>query len=482
MLRMKDRSLSQEHFFTLSKDFMCITGEDGYFKEINPAFQEFLGISETDLFTRPFYDFIHPDDRSKTQQVIYNMKHGTLSDKVFENRYISREGTYHWLRWISVSYHNGMYYGIAHDITESRKIQFEAYDHQNKLFQIIELVPHPIFLKDKEGRYILVNQAQARLFSSTVTELLGRDDSFFIKDREELEGIRESDNKVITDRRTIVISEQSVTYINGERKILHTTKMPYYSLEDEVSILGVSIDLTEIKNAESELRKINFELDSFVYHASHDLRAPLCSLTGLLNLVKQEKDPIFRDMCVERAKNSVKKLDGFIAELTNLSRNSRLEVKTQPIDFHKLLDDCLDDLKFMDEAKSVEIQRRIFDNYTFHSDPGRIRIVFMNLLSNAIKYQKKNTTERSQVQVEIEIEDDYAGIIITDNGIGIEDEYKEKVFDMFFRASENSFGSGLGLYIVKQVIERLRGKIELESQAGEGTTIKLFIPNNRVSI
>ena len=482
MLRMKDRSLSQEHFFTLSKDFMCITGEDGYFKEINPAFQEFLGISDTEALTRPYNQYVHPEDRPKTQQMVDHMKYGTLGDKVFENRYISKEGNYHWLRWISVSYHNGMYYGIAHDVTESRRMQFEAYDHQNKLFQIIELVPHPIFLKDKEGRYMLVNQAQAKLFSSTVSELIGRDDSYFIKDMEELEGIKESDGKVLIQRRTVVLPEQAITYLNGERKILYTTKMPYYSLEDEVSILGVSIDMTEIKNAEAELRKINFELDSFVYHASHDLRAPLCSLTGLLNLVKQEKDPIFRDMCVERAKSSVKKLDGFIAELTNLSRNSRMEVKTQAIDFHKLLDDCLDDLKFMEEAKSVEIERRIFDNCVFHSDPGRLRIVLMNLLSNAIKYQKKDHAQRSQIQIEIEIEDNYAGIIITDNGIGIEDEYKEKVFDMFFRASEHSFGSGLGLYIVKQVIERLRGTIDLESQVGDGTTVKLFIPNNRVSI
>jgi len=479
---MKDRSLSHQHFFNLSRDFMCVIGEDGYFKEINPSFQEFLGISDTDMLVRPFYEFIHPEDRTRTIQMVGDFKQNLDISGPFENRYLSKEGTYHWLRWTSGSYIDGMLYCIANDVTESRKMQFEAYDHQNKLFQIIELVPHPIFLKDRKGRYVLVNQAQAKLFSTTVSELLGRDDSFFIKDLDELEGIRESDNKVLNDRRTVLLPEQSITYMNGERKILYTTKMPYYSLEDEVNILGVSIDMTEIKDAEAELRKINFELDSFVYHASHDLRAPLCSLTGLLTLVKQEKDPIFRDMCVERAKSSVKKLDGFIAELTNLSRNNRLEVKAQPIDFHKLLDDCLDDLKFMEEARNIEIQRKIFDNCVFHSDPGRLRIVLMNLLSNAIKYQKKNVLQRSQVQIEIEIEDAYAGIKITDNGIGIEDQYKEKVFDMFFRASEHSFGSGLGLYIVKQVVERLRGTIELESQVGEGTTVKMFIPNNAISV
>jgi PAS domain S-box-containing protein len=479
MYYIKKPKLILDHFFYFSSDIMCVIGTDGFSKHVNPAFIKLLGLNQETILKTPFYSFIHPDDRSESFKRINSYINGDMYSDNFENRFITNSGEIKWLSWKLISFiEEGLIYGIAHDITESKKIRSEMDDHRNKLLQIVELVPHPIFLKDKEGKYILINQAQANLFFADKSELLGQDDSFFIKDTSELNSIKESDAFVLTEKQSVTLPEQIITHFDGSRKILHTTKIPFLSNYDgEVSILGISIDMTEIKNAEKELRKINFELDSFVYHSSHDLRAPLCSLTGLLNLIKLEKDPFLKDRCIEEAQKSIKRLDVFISDLTDLSRNSRINIKHEKINFTKIINSTFEHLKYMHLADKISVNLNIRETQEFYSDKKRLKIIFMNLISNAIKYQSRKDSALPHIKIDIQTDKENAVISVVDNGIGIEDQYQNKIFDMFFRASENSIGSGLGLYIVKQILEKMEAAIELKSELDKGSEFKITLPN-----
>lgn len=252
---------------------------------------------------------------------------------------------------------------------------------------------------------------------------------------------------------------------------------PIYSDKDGIS--GASVfarDITQRKKSENAIIQANFELDSFVYRASHDLRAPLRSVLGLISLVKFEENEDQRNYYLKLAEKSIDKLDFFISDLTDFSRNSRTEIEVEKIDFNATIADCIENLKYMEKAEEIDMRKNFMTNVPFYSDSRRITIIFQNLLSNAIKYQNHKSV-KPFVELSVTTFPDRAEISITDNGRGIREEYLNKVFNMFFRASQDSYGSGLGLYITKQVVEKLNGKIEVFSQFGKGTTFRLNLPN-----
>jgi PAS domain S-box-containing protein len=243
--------------------------------------------------------------------------------------------------------------------------------------------------------------------------------------------------------------------------------------------VGASVfarNITEKKLAENQLVKANFELDSFVYRASHDLRAPLRSVLGLLNLVQNEQDADTRVHYLALAEKSINRLDTFINDLTNFSRNSRTALQNSEVDFTVIIDECAENLRFMENALRVELRRRLHIGESFHSDSARIAIILQNLLSNAVKYQRLNEPS-PYVSVDIRTDARQACIVVSDNGIGIAQKHLPRLFEMFFRASASSYGSGLGLYITKQVVEKLGGTISVESGMELGTTFTIVLPN-----
>jgi PAS domain S-box-containing protein len=227
-------------------------------------------------------------------------------------------------------------------------------------------------------------------------------------------------------------------------------------------------DVTERKRTEKELIKRNFELDSFVYRASHDLKAPLNSLMGLINIMGTENEDPSVQNYLRMMNKSVVKLDTFIRDLADFSRNARMELERGRIDWHSLINETLDNLKFMENADRVEKLVTVNCQGDFFSDPVRLGIVLNNLVSNAIKYQNLKRQD-AWVKIEVDSRDQHAIIRISDNGIGISEEHQSKVFNLFFRASIQSYGSGMGMYIVKNAVERLRGTIHLESVYGVGS-------------
>ena len=233
----------------------------------------------------------------------------------------------------------------------------------------------------------------------------------------------------------------------------------------------------KLKRKNDKLKKINGELDSFVYRSSHDLRSPLTSIMGIINIIKSETDVHKIQEYMTFQERSVKKLDTLIQDILNISRNSRLGVMVEPIYLKQFIESCLESLSYMEEYKKVDIRISIPESLVCYSDPNRLTVVFHNLFSNALRYYD-NTKEAPFLNIElISPDEDRAQILITDNGIGIKNEHLLKVFDMFYRATDRNNGSGLGLYIVREAIQKVEGRIDLQSIYGEGTSVMITIVN-----
>ncbi|MGC4022172.1 MAG: HAMP domain-containing sensor histidine kinase [Cyclobacteriaceae bacterium] len=229
-----------------------------------------------------------------------------------------------------------------------------------------------------------------------------------------------------------------------------------------------------LQRKKEDIEKINKELDRFVYSASHDLRAPLSSIQGITKLALMSPDHSQDEKYFTMINTSTRKLDEFINEIIDYSRNARTELKPELIDLAEMADETVVNLKFLDHADRIQFE---MDNKagTVMMDKSRMKIVFNNLISNAIKYQDLRA-ERSWVKIETSLMDGNCKITFRDNGIGIARESQGKIFEMFFRATEKSTGSGLGLYIVKEIVQRLGGTITMTSELGEGTSFEIVIP------
>lgn len=251
-------------------------------------------------------------------------------------------------------------------------------------------------------------------------------------------------------------------------------------------IKGVSVfieDITELKNSQfklieknRDLQKVNSELDSFVYRVSHDLRAPLTSILGLISLMKMETNHEKVGEYIDLQEKSIQKLDLFIKEIMNLSRNSRLGITVSQIDFIGLLDEIFEGLNYTKASEKINRIITISESLSFYTDRQRLSIILNNLISNSLKYA--NPYEESPfVKVNVYEEKDDCIIEVSDNGIGISEVYLPKIFEMFFRATQEFNGSGLGLYIVKETVEKLKGKITVKSKMRQSTTFRVRLPS-----
>ena len=231
----------------------------------------------------------------------------------------------------------------------------------------------------------------------------------------------------------------------------------------------------KLKNQNLELKKVNRELDRFVYSASHDLRAPLSSILGLIGVTRLEGDQQARDYCLQLMEKSVHKLDSFIKDIINYSRNKRLLIGRDPINFKPLLENIFTDLQYIKKSTRVEKIIEVHNDELFITDERRLKIVLFNLISNAIIYSA--TLREPWMKVIVQVKNGKAIITVSDNGQGIAEEHLDRVFEMFYRASEEQAGSGLGLYIAKETVEQLNGTIEVTSAVGSGTIATIALPS-----
>lgn len=254
-----------------------------------------------------------------------------------------------------------------------------------------------------------------------------------------------------------------------QTKILNEHKTPLAHSVDS------DINMTQLQEKNVELEKINFELDRFVYSASHDLRSPLTSILGLLNIMREEVSDSGTIHLVSLMEESILKLDNTIRDIVAYSRNNRTTITIEPIGLKSLVEEIKGSLRYL-ETSDFKIQEQIFvkNEIVFLGDRNRIQIILNNLLANAIRY--RHLARKPEVIVEAVLKGQFVQITVKDNCQGINEKHIGKIFDMFYRTSDTSAGSGLGLYIVRETIKKLNGSIEVDSLVNEGSTFTIVLP------
>gem|GEM_PF-445613 len=231
----------------------------------------------------------------------------------------------------------------------------------------------------------------------------------------------------------------------------------------------------EISVQNDNLEKVNRELDRFFYSATHDLKVPLMDIKGAINSgLKELKDPDAIQYFLT-LRERADKLDTFLKDIIDYSRNTQTGLRLEPVSMSKMIDEIFDNFQFYKGAERIRFIKEASLDDMVMIDRFRLMLVMNNIVSNSIKYQKADTTNQF-IQIRSSYSEGILAISVIDNGQGIEPDLVPKIFNMFFRGTDQSKGSGLGLYIVKETVEKMNGKIEVESAPGVGTTLHIRIP------
>jgi PAS domain S-box-containing protein len=235
---------------------------------------------------------------------------------------------------------------------------------------------------------------------------------------------------------------------------------------------GVMVDITDIKKKDGKLIRLTHELDQFIYHTSHELRAPLTSILGLTNLIRMEKDPAVIPGYVSMIENRVHTLDNLLRKMVTLVH--RKKHGHDAIDWEALTLEMLNDC--WPKKSSLRLLYEVNQSDPFLADATSVKLIFYHLISNALKYYNPDCDD-PYLTIRITSSPREAVIRFSDNGIGIDADSTGNLFEIFYKAHADSNGHGLGLYIVKTMVDNLDGTIEVDTEAGKGSTFTITIPN-----
>lgn len=460
--------------------------------------RELLGKTDNDFFSKEDCDEYWKIDSHvlRTGKVVLNHEKITLQDGktkhmlTVKSRYVNDEG-------------EKFVIGFITDITEIRKHEEEINVLNANLMGVMESTQESIYAIDTRFRYVAFNRNHARMAKLIygATLKIGGSSVDYLK------GTKEETWLVAELKRALkgehFVSEQRINQTRYRDRYIETTYNPIFGSGNIVTGVAVFVrDVTQRRKSEEKLRVLNdnlaeqnrklaiqeqnltstleelsernFELDQLMYKTSHDLRSPLSSILGLVNLANLDPDNSLDYL--NKIEGRIKKLDEFIRSMLNYGRVNRGEIHFEEIALEKLINECVRELDHLENFAAVKTEVRVKGGRIFRSDLLRIKIIIGNIISNAYKYY--NPGVKSRLKIKASVTASSAQIIFSDNGIGIKREHLRKIFDMFYRATEKSQGSGLGMYIVKQAVDKLKGTIELKSAFGKGTEIKIVIPNN----
>jgi hypothetical protein len=267
-----------------------------------------------------------------------------------------------------------------------------------------------------------------------------------------------------------------ISFVTPDGKDLHfdATITNHVSNSEIRGLVVMMFDITETKKRRTLLEKTNHHLDHFIYKTIHDLKAPVQSALSLMELTSltnaEERERHF-----SMVKCNLRRMEDFIEEVSNYYKNEKMGIVTEPIQFDELVRDEIQSMQNLPGAKDIRFEYN-YSGGELLSDPLRIKTILTNILSNSIKYSDRFKDDKF-IEVSVDVNESVCELIIRDNGMGIPDEYQQKIFDMFFRYHTQIHGTGLGLYIVQDSVARLGGKISVFSKLGDGTTFTVTIPN-----
>lgn len=486
-------------FIDMSVDMFCIAGFDGFFKNLNPAWEKTLGFSIAELKAKPYAEFIHPDDRQASASEASRLENEDVTF-AFENRYLCKDGSYKWLSWDAVStLQRKTIYAVARDITQRKRAEELLLETQERYRRLFDNNPHPTWVYDQETlRFLRVNRSAVKKYGYSVDEFL----AMTIKD------IRPSEDvpMLLDNVACVQDGKENIGIWRHRRKDgsdidveITSYAMTFAGRAAEVV---VAVDVTQRQRNEAEKRKLidklaagNRELDlrnreveratrlksKFLASMSHELRTPLNAIVGFSDLLADGSPGPLNDK-QKRFVNHIKQGSAHLLQLINdildLSKieAGQLELRVEDFLVKDALPEVLSTIHPLATAKNIRVQYKFDTHSAVHADRVRVKQVLYNLLSNAVKFTPKG----GRIDVDCVEKREEVCLSVTDTGIGIRAEDQAAIFEEFRQLEGNKEsvgeGTGLGLAITKRLVEQQGGTISLTSEPGKGSRFTFTLP------
>jgi PAS domain S-box-containing protein len=482
----------RDRFFALSLDLLCISGFDGYFKRLNPAWERTLGFTTAQLLAEPYMNFIHPDDREATAAEAKKV-HSGAEVISFENRYRRKDGSHRWLSWTAKPFlEQGLIYAVAHDITD-RKLQ------ESRLAQlatIVESSDDAIISTTLDGIVTSWNKGAQRIYGYSADEITGHPISFLIPPDHVDEEPKILDRIKSGER----VEHYETVRVRKDGKLIDVSLSISPIKDASGKVIGASKiarDITDRKRLEEQLRRKNEELEGqnlrvqeanrlkseFLANMSHELRTPLNSIIGFTELMHDGKvGPLNANQ--KEYMGDILTSSGHLLQLINdvldLSKveSGKMEFRPEVLDLSRTISEVRDILRTLSGSKRISIAMEISpDLGQVELDPAKLKQVLYNYLSNALKF----TPEGGHVTVRTLAEGpDRLRLEVEDTGIGIRSEDIGRLFVEFQQLDASSAkkypGTGLGLSLTKRMIEAQGGEVGVRSTPGQGSTFFAVLP------
>jgi signal transduction histidine kinase len=285
-----------------------------------------------------------------------------------------------------------------------------------------------------------------------------------------------SDFELLSAWRLKIILVSRALVFNVVISILLTALFIFFMIRlSEGSEEKLRLLTNEVRKKNAELQRSNEQLDRFVYGASHDIHLPIISIKGLTHLAGIDCEDPKAQGYFTKIEKQTDKLGTFLLEMLEYTRNIKTGIKPEKVNIASLVDDVIDGLSNLENARRIEFRKFIRLEEDVRIDRVRFMVIMNNLISNAIKHHNYDN-ENPWVKIMISKVNNNIQVMVADNGHGIHEEYKDKIFEMFFRASSSPLGSGLGLFIVKETVEKMNGRIMLSTTEGEGACFRIDVP------
>jgi PAS domain S-box-containing protein len=371
---------------------------------------------------------------------------------------------------------------------------FHAEESLNAFF-IDQVKGYAIFATDPNGIILTWNKGAERLKGYTEKEIIGQYYGILHPDEMQQAGYPARELKIATEQ-GIYKTEDWRKRKDGSLFWATIILTPIFSNEGEhLGFTKVTGDISKQKELQDKLaerqqgafekkndalQKTNLDLDNFIYTVSHDLRAPIINIEALMGYLKEELiaahclNAETKDL-LKRVTNSVTRFKKTIEDLTEISKvhkDTHEAMSEEIINIKEVYDDIILDLNYLDNLKTCFI-RNDFKVYQIKFSKKNFRSILYNLLSNAVKYRSPGRS--CVVHIQTRLQEPYVILSVEDNGLGMNARNQQQLFTMFKRFHNHVEGTGVGLYMVKRIIENAGGKIEVESKEGVGTTFKIYL-------
>ena len=367
----------------------------------------------------------------------------------------------------------------GHDISDKKIAEQEREFDRNNLKSLINNTSDLMWSVDREFRLITFNTAFQEMVSRSTGNFVTQGTHVLSPSL----GFDAARLKQFWEYYERAFSGETFTEIEHPGDYWRETSFhPIYSGSEIIGTACYSRDITEnkkneanLKRSEAHLKSANRDLETFIYRASHDLRGPLSSIMGLTNVSRLEISDEKALAYIDMIRTSTKRLDDTLIGLVQTMALKDVAKFEDEIDFKGLINETFGKFQFYEGFSRMRFDVNVKLSEPFISSRLIIQPVIQNLIENAIKYQNLNE-EQPYTKISISDTPVELRMVFEDNGIGMDKLIHEKVFDVYYKGTQSSKGSGLGLYIVKTALEKINGSIELKSEPGKGSVFTIRLP------